>query len=135
MLNSREGPTGKGKGGGEETAVFRQGDGVGGFDPKQRAERKLARQRVKILRSGGELASLRYGSFPKRHIDSLNALSPQDDALVGELIRRAAAIARDKGFAERGFRTVFNTNGEAGQTVFHIHLHLLAGRGLTWPPG
>lgn len=72
---------------------------------------------------------------PKRHIDSLNALVPGDDALVGEMIRRAAAIARDKGFAERGFRTVFNTNAEAGQTVFHIHLHLLAGRGLTWPPG
>jgi len=73
--------------------------------------------------------------IPKRHIESLNALAPEDDALVGELARRAAAIARDKGFAERGFRTVFNTNADAGQTVFHIHLHLLAGRGLTWPPG
>jgi histidine triad (HIT) family protein len=72
---------------------------------------------------------------PKRHIDSLNALAPDDDGLVGELVRRAAAIARDKGFADRGFRTVFNTNAEAGQTVFHIHLHVLAGRGLTWPPG
>jgi histidine triad (HIT) family protein len=49
--------------------------------------------------------------------------------------RAAAKVARDKGFADRGFRTVFNTNAEAGQTVFHIHLHLLAGRGLTWPPG
>ena len=72
---------------------------------------------------------------PKRHIDSLNALAPDDDALVGEMVRRAAAIAHEKGFADRGFRTVFNTNAEAGQTVFHIHLHLLAGRGLTWPPG
>jgi histidine triad (HIT) family protein len=73
--------------------------------------------------------------IPKRHIDSLNVLVPGDDGLVGEMVRRAAAIARDKGFADRGFRTVFNTNAEAGQTVFHIHLHLLAGRGLTWPPG
>jgi histidine triad (HIT) family protein len=73
--------------------------------------------------------------IPKRHIESLNSLSTQDDALVGEVIRRAAAIARDKGYGDRGFRTVFNTNAEAGQTVFHIHLHLLAGRGLTWPPG
>jgi len=72
---------------------------------------------------------------PKRHIDSLNALAPEDDALAGEMVRRAAAIARDKGFADRGFRTVFNTNAEAGQTVFHLHLHVLAGRGLTWPPG
>ena len=73
--------------------------------------------------------------IPKRHIATLNDLSPQDDALAGQMIRRAAAIAREKGYADRGFRTVFNTNPEAGQTVFHIHLHVLAGRGLTWPPG
>jgi len=72
---------------------------------------------------------------PKRHIASLNDLTEEDDALVGEMIRRAAAIAKQHGYADRGFRTVFNTNAEAGQTVFHIHLHLLAGRGLAWPPG
>jgi histidine triad (HIT) family protein len=73
--------------------------------------------------------------IPRRHIATLNALTPHDDALVGAIHRAAAKVARDKGFADRGFRTVFNTNAEAGQTVFHIHLHLLAGRGLTWPPG
>jgi len=72
---------------------------------------------------------------PKRHIASLNELTAEDDELVGEMVRRAAALANQQGYAERGFRTVFNTNAEAGQTVFHIHLHLLAGRGLTWPPG
>jgi histidine triad (HIT) family protein len=72
---------------------------------------------------------------PKRHIASLNELAAEDDALVGEMVRRAAGIANQQGYAERGFRTVFNTNAEAGQTVFHIHLHVLAGRGLTWPPG
>lgn len=72
---------------------------------------------------------------PKRHIDSLNALAPGDDALVGEMVRRAAALAREKGYGDRGFRTLFNTNAEAGQTVFHIHLHVLAGRPLHWPPG
>ena len=51
------------------------------------------------------------------------------------MFRRAAALAKEHGYHERGYRTVFNTNREAGQTVFHIHLHLLAGRGLTWPPG
>jgi histidine triad (HIT) family protein len=73
--------------------------------------------------------------IPKRHIATLNDLTQADDALVGEMTRRAAAIAKERGFGERGFRTVFNTNGEAGQTVFHIHLHLLAGRSLGWPPG
>jgi histidine triad (HIT) family protein len=73
--------------------------------------------------------------IPKRHIATLNDLSPQDDAVVGQMVRRAAAVADEKGYAGRGFRTVFNTNAEAGQTVFHIHLHVLAGRGLTWPPG
>lgn len=72
---------------------------------------------------------------PKRHIDSLNALAPGDDALVGEMVRRAAALAREKGYGDRGFRTLLNTNAEAGQTVFHIHLHVLAGRPLHWPPG
>jgi histidine triad (HIT) family protein len=73
--------------------------------------------------------------IPRRHIDTLNDLVPADDALVGSMFRRAAALARDHGYADRGYRTVFNCNREAGQTVFHIHLHLLAGRGLTWPPG
>jgi len=72
---------------------------------------------------------------PKRHISSLNDLTPEDDQLVGELIRRAAAIATARGIATSGFRTVFNTNRDAGQTVFHIHLHLLGGRSMHWPPG
>ena len=72
---------------------------------------------------------------PWQHIESLNTLTSGNDALVGEMVRRAAAIARDKGYADGGFRTVFNTNADAGQTVFHIHLHLLAGRHFAWPPG
>ena len=72
---------------------------------------------------------------PRRHISTLNALEPGDDGLVGEMVRRAAALAGDAGYAERGYRTVFNCNAEAGQTVFHIHLHVLAGRALGWPPG
>ena len=72
---------------------------------------------------------------PKRHIDSLMALTPGDDAIVGEVVRRAAEIASERGIAAGGFRTVFNTNRDAGQTVFHIHLHLIGGRGMSWPPG
>ena len=73
--------------------------------------------------------------IPKRHIATTNDLAESDQALVGQLVRRAAAIAGEKGYADRGYRTVFNCNAEAGQTVFHIHLHLLAGRNLGWPPG
>ena len=73
--------------------------------------------------------------IPKRHIETLNDLAETDDGLVGEVVRRAAAIAVEGGIAEHGYRTVFNTNREAGQTVFHIHLHLLGGRGMAWPPG
>ena len=72
---------------------------------------------------------------PKAHIGTLNDLSAKDDQIVGELVRRAAAIAKDRGISEGGFRTVFNTNRHAGQTVFHIHLHLLGGRSMQWPPG
>ena len=73
--------------------------------------------------------------IPKRHIATTSDLTEADEALVGKMVRTAAAIAAQKGYAERGYRTVFNCNAEAGQTVFHIHLHLLAGRNLGWPPG
>ena len=73
--------------------------------------------------------------IPKVHIASLNDLAPEHDAVIGSMVRRAAAVARERGCSDRGFRTVFNTNSEAGQTVFHIHLHVLAGRRLAWPPG
>ena len=73
--------------------------------------------------------------IPRRHIASLNDLGPDDDALVGEMTRRAAAIAKEEGLAERGYRVVFNCNADAGQTVFHIHMHLVGGRRLGWPPG
>jgi histidine triad (HIT) family protein len=72
---------------------------------------------------------------PRRHVASLNELASSDDALVGEMVRRAAAIAKQEGHDERGYRTVFNCNADAGQTVFHIHLHVLGGRTFRWPPG
>lgn len=72
---------------------------------------------------------------PKRHVATLNDLSAADDGLVGAMVRRAAAIAREQGFDGPGYRTVFNCNAQAGQTVFHIHLHALGGRTLSWPPG
>lgn len=72
---------------------------------------------------------------PRKHIATLNDLTSDDDQLTGEIVRRAAAIAKERGIATGGYRTVFNTNREAGQTVFHIHLHLIGGRPMHWPPG
>jgi histidine triad (HIT) family protein len=72
---------------------------------------------------------------PKRHIASLNEATADDDRLIGELVRRAAAIAAERGIAAGGYRAVFNTNRDAGQTIFHVHLHLIGGRSMSWPPG
>ena len=91
--------------------------------------------RVLAINDINPQASTHVLVLPKRHIASLNDLSAADDAIVGEIVRRAAAIASERGIAAGGFRTVFNTNRDAGQTVFHIHLHLIGGRPLGWPPG
>ena len=73
--------------------------------------------------------------IPRRHIETLNDLTAEDDDLIGEIVRRGAAIANERGYGQGGYRTVFNCNADAGQTVFHIHLHVLGGRGFSWPPG
>lgn len=73
--------------------------------------------------------------IPKKEISTLNDLKDEDAELMGKLFLVAQKIAKEQGFAEQGYRTVFNCNEDGGQTVNHIHLHLLAGRSLTWPPG
>lgn len=72
---------------------------------------------------------------PKRHLATLNDATAEDRELFGHLMVCAAKHAREQGVADSGFRLVMNTNPDAGQTVFHVHLHLLGGRHLTWPPG
>lgn len=72
--------------------------------------------------------------IPKKHINDLGALETGDDGLVGKIIRVGAELAEKEGL-ERGYRTVFNNGPDAGQAVFHIHLHVLGGRQLGWPPG
>ena len=73
--------------------------------------------------------------IPKREIASLSDASPEDASLLGHLLVTAAQVARDLGVAEGGSRVVINDGAGAGQTVFHLHVHVLAGRPLTWPPG
>ena len=73
--------------------------------------------------------------IPKTPVATLNDLAPGDEAVVGRLVTAATAYAKAEGFAEKGYRGVINCNGDGGQSVYHIHLHLLAGRAMTWPPG
>jgi len=73
--------------------------------------------------------------IPRKHIPTLNDIAPEDEALVGHLLAVGAKIARDRGHAGRGWRAVLNCDREAGQSVFHIHLHVLGGRPMRWPPG
>jgi histidine triad (HIT) family protein len=72
---------------------------------------------------------------PHEHIDSLDKAETQNKETLGHLLLTAADIARGKGFADDGYRVVINTNGDGGQTVFHLHVHLLAGRPFVFPPG
>ncbi|MBV9209506.1 MAG: histidine triad nucleotide-binding protein [Acidobacteria bacterium] len=73
--------------------------------------------------------------IPQEHIESLDEAGQRDEALLGHLLRVAARIANERGLSETGYRTVINTGAGAGQSVFHLHVHLLGGRALTWPPG
>jgi histidine triad (HIT) family protein len=73
--------------------------------------------------------------IPRKHLSSLNDASTDDQALLGKLLLSAQHIANELGFAGDGFRTVINTGEQGGQSVFHIHVHVLSGRHLSWPPG
>ncbi|MCG8370506.1 MAG: histidine triad nucleotide-binding protein [Proteobacteria bacterium] len=73
--------------------------------------------------------------IPRKHVSTINDLDGEDEALVGSLFTAAKEIAAAEGIADDGYRTVMNCNEGAGQSVFHIHLHVLGGRPMTWPPG
>jgi histidine triad (HIT) family protein len=73
--------------------------------------------------------------IPREHIDSLDDASQKDEGLLGHLLRVAAKVANAEGLAETGYRTVINNGAGAGQSVFHLHVHVLGGRTMNWPPG
>ena len=73
--------------------------------------------------------------IPKKRIPSINNLELSDSNLIGEMVIIANKIAKEKGIDEDGYRLIFNCNENGGQTVYHIHLHLIGGRKLSWPPG
>ncbi|WP_437334980.1 histidine triad nucleotide-binding protein [Sorangium sp. So ce394] len=73
--------------------------------------------------------------IPKRHIAGIAQATPEDEAVLGRLLLAARQVAEKTGIAEGGFRTVVNSGANAGQTVFHLHVHVLGGRPMAWPPG
>ena len=94
-----------------------------------RDERSLA------FEDGNPQAPVHVLVVPHEHIESLDEASRRDESTLGHLLRVAARIANERGLYESGYRTVINTGASAGQSVFHLHVHLLGGRTLGWPPG
>lgn len=92
-------------------------------------------ERCVVIRDAHPQAPTHALVIPRDHLDSLDDASQRDEVLLGHLLRIAAKVANDEGHSEDGYRTVINTGKGAGQSVFHLHVHLLGGRSLTWPPG
>lgn len=90
---------------------------------------------VLAFRDVNPQAPLHVLIIPKVRIRTINEMQPQNAELFGQLFLAAKEVAKEQGVAEDGYRVVMNCNSAAGQTVFHVHLHLLGGRGFNWPPG
>lgn len=90
---------------------------------------------VLVFRDINPQAPLHVLAVPKQHIATINDLGAEHAELVGKMYLAAQKVARQEGVAEAGYRTVMNCNAQAGQTVFHLHLHILGGRAMRWPPG
>ena len=92
-------------------------------------------ERCVVIRDINPQAPAHVLVIPREHLESLDDASQKDESLLGHLLRVGARVANDLGHGEDGYRTVINTGAGAGQSVFHLHVHVLAGRPLTWPPG
>ena len=90
---------------------------------------------VTAFRDISPQAPVHFLVIPKKHVSTLNELEHSDAEMVGKMYLAAKSVAADLGIAEDGYRTTMNCNSHGGQTVFHIHLHVLGGRPMSWPPG
>jgi histidine triad (HIT) family protein len=91
--------------------------------------------RAVVIRDINPQAPTHLLVIPKEHIESLDEASQKDEPLLGHLLRVGARVANEAGLGESGYRTVINTGAGAGQSVFHLHVHVLGGRSMNWPPG
>ncbi len=92
-------------------------------------------ERVMVFKDINPQAPIHLLVIPRKHIASMAQAEEEEEGLLGHLLLVGARLARSQGISEDGFRTVINTNSAAGQTVYHIHVHILGGRSLKWPPG
>lgn len=92
-------------------------------------------ERALAFRDSNPQAPVHALVIPREHIESLDEASQRDEGALGHLLRVAARVANDQGLSESGYRTIINTGAGAGQSVFHLHIHVLGGRSLNWPPG
>lgn len=90
---------------------------------------------VTVFKDVSPQAPVHFLVIPKKHITTINDLQSDDEALIGKMMLAAKNVAADLDIAESGFRTTMNCNSDGGQSVYHIHLHVLGGRQLNWPPG
>ena len=95
----------------------------------------LENEDVLVFRDLNPQAPTHLLAIPKKHIATINDIQPEDAEVVGKLFLAARQAAADEGLTENGYRVVMNCGKDAGQVVFHIHLHILGGRKFTWPPG
>ena len=91
--------------------------------------------KILAFRDTSPQAPVHFLVIPKKEIRTINDINEEDKSLIGELFIVAKEIAKKEGISEKGYRTIFNCNEYGGQTVYHIHLHVLGGRRLKWPPG
>ena len=91
--------------------------------------------KILVFRDISPKAPVHFLVIPKKEIRTINDINEEDRSLIGELFIVAKEIAKKEGISEEGYRTIFNCNEHGGQTVYHIHLHVLGGRQLEWPPG
>lgn len=103
--------------------------------PAQATTWQFADEHVIVLDDINPQAPVHQLIIPRQHIATLNELKPEDSILIGHLFQIACQQAKKLGIAEAGYRTVFNCNKAGGQVIYHLHLHLLGGRPLHWPPG
>ena len=92
-------------------------------------------ERCVVIRDINPQAPMHVLVIPREHLESLDDAAQTDEPLLGHLLRVGARVANDEGHGESGYRSVINTGAGAGQSVFHLHVHVLAGRTLNWPPG